>query len=69
MTEINQALVRSPFTGAETTSIWGRVEGRWIYECPDTGAIFFDRDMITEEDYQNYGAYPHLETFDEERIA
>ena len=60
---------RSPFTGKETTSIWGRLEGRWIYQCPDTGAIFFDRDVITEEDYQDYGAYPYLEEFDDDRIS
>ncbi len=36
-------MARSPFSGAETTRIWGRKDGRAIFECPDTGAVFFDR--------------------------
>jgi 2-polyprenyl-3-methyl-5-hydroxy-6-metoxy-1,4-benzoquinol methylase len=59
---------RSPFTGAGTTSVWGRLDGRSIYQCPDTGAVFFDREEISESDYQDYGAYPYLEEFGEERI-
>lgn len=68
MIETDSVSARSPFTGAETTSVWGQLEGRPIYQCPDTGAVFFDRKEISEHDYQDYGAYPYLEKFDEERI-
>jgi len=60
--------VQSPFTGSETTTVWGKLDGRSIYQCPDTGAVFFDREEISERSYQDYGAYPYLEEFDEERI-
>jgi SAM-dependent methyltransferase len=60
-------MARSPFSGAETTRIWGRKDGRAIFECPDTGAVFFDRAEIRREDYQEY--YPYLAAFDAERFA
>ena len=68
MLEIGCSSARSPFTGTQTTSVWGRIDGRSIYQCPNTGAVFFDREEISEHDYQDYGAYPYLEEFDEERI-
>ena len=60
--------VQSPFTGAETTTVWGTLDGRSIYQCPDTEAVFFNREEVSERNYQDYGAYPYLEEFDEERI-
>ena len=57
----------SPFTGSPAREVWGRREGRNIYTCPDTGAVFFDRRDLASEDYQTY--YPYLKDFDERRFA
>ncbi|MEM1041092.1 MAG: class I SAM-dependent methyltransferase [Bacteroidota bacterium] len=56
---------RSPFSGASSSLVWGRKDGRVIYQCPDTGATFYDRTEVSgrlEEDY------PYLKGFDAERF-
>lgn len=60
------ALVTSPFTGSPTTEIVGTRDGRQIYRCPDTGALFFDRETIEQEHYQDY--YPYLRGFNSKRF-
>lgn len=58
---------RSPFSGSDTTRVWGRKDGRPIYQCTDSGAVFFDRAELGAETYDDY--YPYLAGFDEARSA
>lgn len=64
----------SPFTGASSVEAWGRKDGRPIYVCPDTRAVFFDRDDLRDDEADsvspgNYdGYYPYLADFDAERV-
>jgi len=53
----NESSARSPFSGVITTSIWGNKNGRAIFECPITGAVFFDRAQIEGVSYQDYYWY------------
>jgi 2-polyprenyl-3-methyl-5-hydroxy-6-metoxy-1,4-benzoquinol methylase len=57
---------RSPFTGAESNRIWGWSAGRPIFQCPDTGAVFLNRDDLRGEDYQDY--YFYLPSFTRKRF-
>ena len=64
----------SPFTDAPATERWGKKDGRTIYVCPDTRAVFFDRRDLLKQDAgedispDNYdGYYPYLADFDAER--
>ncbi len=66
MSETRTASAQSPFSNATSSRVWGKKDGRVIYQCPDTGAIFYDRDEIEHEDYQDY--YPYLKGFDAERF-
>ena len=59
-------MARSPFTGTNSTLVWGRKDGRAIYRCPDTDAVFFDRDELGKNDYQDF--YPYLKLFDTARF-
>ena len=59
-------MARSPFSGASTTLVWGRKDGRAIYRCPDTGAGFFDREELRRNDYEDF--YPYLKLFDTARF-
>lgn len=61
------AHARSPFTGEDTSTVWGRKDGQLIYVCPTTGALFFDRAQLKSSDYQEY--YPYLAGFDDERFT
>ena len=56
----------SPFTNSVASEIWGYKEGKSIYTCPDTRALFFDRKSLSKIDYQDY--YPYLKDFDDQRI-
>ncbi len=60
-------MARSPFSGTDATRVWGRKGGALIYQCPVTCAVFFDRDGMTRNDYQDF--YPYLKFFDEPRFA
>jgi len=66
LTEPGHAPVTSPFTGSPATDIVGVRDGRQVYRCPDTGALFFDRNTIEPEHYQDY--YPYLRGFDSKRF-
>jgi SAM-dependent methyltransferase len=58
---------QSPFSGADTGTVWGRKEGRVIYQCAESGAVFFDRSKLGAETYDDY--YPYLAGFDRARSA
>ena len=57
----------SPFSGQPTSSVCGRKEGRDLFVCRETGAVFFDRQQVGEETYEDY--YPYLKDFDRARFA
>ena len=46
--------------------MWGERDGRLIFRCPDTGALFIDRAALGEETYQQY--YQYLADFDSRRF-
>ena len=60
-------MARSPFSGSDTSLAWGRRDGRIIYRCPDSGALFFDRAVLNHNDYEDF--YPYLKTFDARRFT
>jgi SAM-dependent methyltransferase len=56
----------SPFSGKVSDTIWGKIYETTIFQCKETGALFFDRTAFVENDYKEY--YPYLIDFDQNRI-
>lgn len=57
----------SPFIAGASGDFWGVSGGNKVYRCNQSGALFYDRDEIQPEGYQDY--YPYLKSWDPARLS